>query len=96
MSEQRTRQPTPGADTRQIAAEALTALAWALTAAAVPVALGMVALWIDRPSDFPGRYLFALLPLLTASLVLWFKADTLKQKTVDRPMGGDWYRENEL
>lgn len=55
---------------------------------AILVAIGMVTVWLrstvqDPDGDFPDRYWFAMLPMLLAAIILWFKADEIRN-----PKGG--------
>lgn len=67
-------EPATEAQVRAAVAEAVVALATALTVAAVVVAVLMLMVFLrsgtDGHSDFPGRYLLTLLPLLAAAGML--------------------------
>ncbi len=68
---------------RAVAKDALNGVAGALYFAAFVLAVLMVVVWLRstpdeyHEADFPGRYLFALLPLLAAAFSLQMKADEI-------------------
>lgn len=78
---------TSDARTQQVrgaVGEALFAVSSALNVAAVVVGALMCAVWLDSADgyghpDFPGRYLFALLPLLAAAGTLRLYARSMGQ-----------------
>ena len=71
-------------NTKMVAARVLTAFALALVAAASAEVLLMIgswiysAMWTDTP-DFPGRYLFAVVPMIVSALVLQARSRNLRR-----------------
>ena len=69
-------------NTKLVAARVLTAFALALLGAAAAEVLLMVgswiysAMWADTP-DFPGRYWFAVVPMIVGAIVLQARSRTL-------------------
>ena len=69
-------------NTKLVAARVLTAFALALLAASAAEVLLMMgswiysAMWADTP-DFPGRYWFAVVPMVVCALVLQARARAL-------------------
>lgn len=78
MSDQQEARPVTAAEQakviRTVAAEALSAVAATLWVGVGIIAMLMLVVWIrsasSGESDFPGRYLFALLPLAGAAVML--------------------------
>ena len=66
---------------RRVGAEVLRGVGRACYLAAAVVAVLIVALWVRTDGDFPGRSLFALLPLLVAGVSLWASADKAERGT---------------
>jgi hypothetical protein len=71
---------------RSVAEDVLRALSLAGYAASAVIALLMVVLWIRSDHqlevDFPGRYLFALLPVLAASVTLDWSSGRIRSGRV--------------
>ena len=71
--------------TNQVTAFVLSALATSLLGAACVELVLMVLLWIRSgwenggDADFPGRYWFAVLPMLTAAAILHARGRTLRR-----------------
>ncbi len=68
---------------RKVGGEVLHAISTALNLAAATVAVLMLLVWVRSAAvgsaDFPGRYLFALLPLVVAGFYLETTAERVKQ-----------------
>jgi hypothetical protein len=80
---------TSEAQVRVVAQDVVRALSIACFAAAGTIAVLMVAVWVDSArgyaeADFPGRFLFALLPVLCAAVTL----DLLSEKVALGQMPG--------
>lgn len=78
----------PPAPMPTTAAEVLRGLSFAGYAAAAVIAALMAAVWAQSDSygepDFPGRYLFALLPVLAAAWAMGSRAAELDRKAARR------------
>lgn len=82
--------------TRAVAAQILTTAATALYAAAATVFMLMVVIFIrvgvkTGVTDWPGRYWFAVLPLVVAGVTLHLGAHKMGRPPVPAPPT-DWYR----
>ena len=80
------RRPAQTDEIRRVAGEALSAVASALNVAAVVVGVLACVVWVRSAEahgqpDFPGRYLFALLPLLTAAGTLKLYARSMERES---------------
>lgn len=81
-----TQQPAQRDQIRSAVGEALSAVSSALNVAAVVVGVLACVVWVRsaevyRHPDFPGRYLFALLPLLFAAGTLKLYAHSMERES---------------
>lgn len=81
-----TQRPAQADQVRRAVGEALSAVSSALNVAAVVVGVLACLVWVRSPEahghpDFPGRYLFALLPLLFAAGTLKLYAHSMERES---------------
>ena len=81
-----TRRPTQTDPIRRAVGEALSAVSSALNVAAIVVGVLACVVWVRSAEvyghpDFPGRYLFALLPLLFAAGTLKLYAHSMERES---------------